>query len=219
MIPCHICGKDASTGWIKGFAPAHDSQKMALCAEHNTQDNRLAVAVAWQNMLRRDIALATSLARQRAESEPQVLSVHFTGGGMLSFTCVDCQATPHGSLRIEAADGSQTFIPLQHVREYVLRPLLESGVSETAPPGRADALSDFDGAAPVLSQALPDAAFNAAFDDDAPQKALSLPGSPLSLPSGSSPEPEAPPLAKGGGKGKDAGRKGFTLPEPPLSKP
>ena len=125
MIPCFICANDASTGWVKGFAPAPDSQKMALCKEHNTPDNRRAVAVSWQEMLRKDITLATRLARPKNKSGQHIVSVHFTGGGMLSFTCLDCRATEHGSLRIEAADGSQTFIPLQHVKEYVLRPVPE----------------------------------------------------------------------------------------------
>ncbi|MDL2290604.1 hypothetical protein LJC09_00665 [Desulfovibrio sp. OttesenSCG-928-F20] len=141
MIPCHICGKDAATTWVKGFTPAPDSQKMALCAEHNTAQNRQAVAVAWQDRLRGDIEIVTDMARKKAAPGQQLLSVHFSGGGLLSFTCTDCRATENGSLRIEAEDGSLTFIPLLHVREYVLRPLTGdseqaavSAASEPAPP-------------------------------------------------------------------------------------
>ena len=90
MIPCHICGKDASTGWTKGFIPAPDSQKMALCAEHDTPKNRLLVSRAWRDVNAREIAAVTSVARHKASPALHVVSVHFTGGGMLSFTCTAC---------------------------------------------------------------------------------------------------------------------------------
>lgn len=124
MIPCYICGQDASTSWVKGFTPSPDSQKMALCAEHNNQENRLAVANAWQQQLLADIALRADIVRQRKAQAEQVLSVHFAGGGMLSFICTACEPTEHGALRVESADGAQTFIPLLHVRDYALRPLI-----------------------------------------------------------------------------------------------
>ena len=122
MIPCHICGKDASTGWIKGFIPAPDSQKMALCAEHDNAKNRTQVIRAWRALHERDIVSMTTAARHKAAAALQVASVHFTGGGMLSFICTACTPTDTGTLRIDDADGNNTFIPLQHVREYTLRP-------------------------------------------------------------------------------------------------
>lgn len=122
MIPCHICGKDASTGWIKGFIPAPDSQKLALCAEHDTVQNRVLVSRAWRNLTEREVFAMTSLARHKAAPALYVVSVHFTGGGMLSFTCTACAPTAQGTLRIDDADGNQTYIPMQHVREYTVRP-------------------------------------------------------------------------------------------------
>jgi hypothetical protein len=41
---------------------------------------------------------------------------------MLSFLCTACTPTAQGTLCIEHPDGERTFIPMQHVREYSLRP-------------------------------------------------------------------------------------------------
>ncbi|MDR0338677.1 MAG: hypothetical protein LBH65_00190 [Desulfovibrio sp.] len=105
MIPCHVCGKDASTGWTKGFAPAPDSQKLALCAEHNTKENRLAVVKAWQALFLRNIAVMTDIAQRKQAPSLHVATIHFSGGGMLSFTCTSCVPTPQGTLRITSPDG------------------------------------------------------------------------------------------------------------------
>ena len=125
MIPCHICGKDASTGWTKGFIPAPDSQKLALCPEHDTAKNRLIVSNAWRERHEEEISAMTSIAKHKAVPALQVVSVHFTGGGMLSFVCTICAPTAQGTLRIDDADGKQTYIPMQHIREYTIRPYTE----------------------------------------------------------------------------------------------
>jgi hypothetical protein len=117
MIPCYICGKDASTGWIKGFTPAPDSQKLALCAEHDNGKNRLDVVSAWQTMIIENLAAGMSMARQKISPLLRTANIRFTGGGMLSFLCTACFPTEQGTLRLEGPDGSQTYIPLQHVRE------------------------------------------------------------------------------------------------------
>lgn len=122
MIPCHICGKDASTGWVKGFAPAPDSQKLALCPEHDNRENRLAVVRAWRDMLDADIATQNTVARQKAQPLLHTANIRFTGGGMLSFLCTSCTPTEQGTLRLDGPDGGQTYIPLQHIREYSLSP-------------------------------------------------------------------------------------------------
>ena len=124
MIPCFICGNDASTGWTQGFAPSPDSQKLALCAEHDNPQNRVLAEQAWLKKQKADLAAFTLVARQKASPAVQLASVHFTGGGMLSFTCIDAVPTPQGTLRIEQLDGTQTFIPMQHIREYALRPYI-----------------------------------------------------------------------------------------------
>lgn len=137
MIPCHICGKDASLGWITGLPPAPDSQKMALCAVHDTLANRATVSREWQKMMAGDIEAVTTVARHKADVDAKtvLVTVRFTGGGMLSFTGVDCKPTEQNTLRIEEADGSLTFIPLQQVREYTVSPALPPDMAraENAP--------------------------------------------------------------------------------------
>lgn len=124
MIPCYICGKDASTGWTKGFTPAPDSQKLALCPVHDTPDNRLRVIKEWQEMLLSDIQAVTSIAKHKTSAPTlQMATVRFTGGGMLSLPCLSCAPTSQGTLRLVMPDDSQTFIPMQHIREYSLRPV------------------------------------------------------------------------------------------------
>lgn len=136
MIPCYVCGKDASTGWTKGFVPAPDSQKLALCPEHNTPDNRLAVVNAWHTLLEREAAIMTGIAEFRAAAPSlQTATVHFTGGGMLSFTCLSCSPTEQGTLCIESPDGARNFIPMQHIREYSVRPYAADTAGEA--PGEA----------------------------------------------------------------------------------
>lgn len=122
MIFCYICNKDASAGWATGFIPAPDSQKLALCPEHDTPVNRKLVEMAWNKLLERDLAAFSKVSMQKAAPATLVATVHFTGGGMLSFTCTSIKPTPHGTLQIDLLDGSRTFLPMQHVREYSARP-------------------------------------------------------------------------------------------------
>ncbi|MDR1685879.1 MAG: hypothetical protein LBR82_05470 [Desulfovibrio sp.] len=121
MIPCRICGRDASTGRVRGFAPAPDSQKIALCPEHDTAANREAMEREWRQLLEKETALALSLAGHKAAPRVYAVTVRFTGGGTLSFTCLSCAPTLQDTLRIEEPDGSLTFIPLRHIRDYTVR--------------------------------------------------------------------------------------------------
>ena len=123
MIPCQVCGKDASTHWVAGLPPAPDSQKTGLCAEHDTPENRTKALRAWQEMLAADIATVESLARYKAAPEERLITVRFTGGGTLSFTGTSCRPTDQNTLCIEEVDGARTFIPLQQVREYTITPV------------------------------------------------------------------------------------------------
>ncbi len=125
MIPCRVCEKDASTGWVKGFTPAPDSQKMALCKNHDTPENRALVTKAWHEAQVRALARTASVAAHKAGDMPMMVQVRFAAGGMLTFTCRACFPTEHKSLCLESLDGSRTYIPLEHIREYVVRPLRE----------------------------------------------------------------------------------------------
>lgn len=121
MIPCYVCGKDASAGWTTGFAPAPDSQKLALCPEHDTPGRRQEVAEAWKKQQVRELTAFSLVAEQKAAPGKMLATVHFTGGGMLSFTCRAVSPTGHGTLKVEQLDGTLTFLPMQHIREYSLR--------------------------------------------------------------------------------------------------
>ena len=123
MIPCRVCEKDASTGWIKGFAPAPDSLKMALCPTHDTPENRAAVTKAWHEAQVRALARDTALAARKAGDVPLMVQVRFIAGGMLTFTCRACFPTEHKSLCLESPDGARTYIPMDQIREYTVRPL------------------------------------------------------------------------------------------------
>ncbi len=123
MIPCHVCGKDASTGWITGFTPAPDSQKLALCPDHDTLEHRMVVSSLWQERHLAAIAAATDVARHKAAPTAFIVTILFNGGGMLSFSCASCAPTAQNTLCIDELNGARTYVPLQHVREYSVRPL------------------------------------------------------------------------------------------------
>ncbi len=101
MIPCHVCGADASTGWALGFVPSPDNLKMGLCRAHDTPDNRKLVKTAWRARL--DIA--------------------FIDGGTVTQDCLECIATPQGTLHVLLPDGTLRFFPLPQIRRYDLRPV------------------------------------------------------------------------------------------------
>lgn len=124
MIPCYICGRDASAGWTAGFAPAPDSQKLALCALHDSPERRREVEEDWQKRQIRDLAVYSQVATQKAAPVKMLVTVNFSGGGMLTFTCSAVSPTEYGTLRIEQLDGTLTFLPLQHVKEYSVRPYI-----------------------------------------------------------------------------------------------
>lgn len=185
MIPCHFCGKDASTGWTKGFVPAPDSQKLALCAEHNTPENRLCVAKAWHALLTRDLAVMTDvLAFKAAVPSLQAATVHFTGGGMLSFTCLSCAPTEQGTLCLESPLGVRNYIPLQHIREYSVRPYFpEKDEQETTNAPRSAQAAPPSFPASLVHPVTPDDKRQAPLSSSSPS-ALPGPLSPVTPPSG-----------------------------------
>jgi hypothetical protein len=111
-------------GWTQGFVPAADSQKLALCPEHDNSENRLSLRKAWHTLLTKNISTAINIARQKTSPDIQIISVHFMEGGSISFPCIACTPTEHESLFIQAPDGAKTYIPLRHIRDYTLRPSL-----------------------------------------------------------------------------------------------
>ncbi len=126
MIPCHVCGTDASTGFIRGLPPAPDSQKLALCRRHDTPENRIALEKAWKDMSASMMRTVMSVTEHKARPVLYNLTVNFKGGGMLSFPCANCRTTDQGTLAVEEQDGGTVFIPMQHIRDYTMRPASES---------------------------------------------------------------------------------------------
>ena len=123
MIPCYICGKDASTSYVKGLPPAPDSQKLGLCHLHDNPENRITLQKAWQEMCEGLMKTAMVVAEHKAVPMLYSITVNFIGGGVLSFVGTRCQATPQGTLAVEEQNGETAFIPMQHIREYLVRPV------------------------------------------------------------------------------------------------
>lgn len=136
MIPCYVCGKDASLGWVKGFVPAPDSEKMALCAEHDTEENRRRLLTAWHLFMVRGMQAATRIAAFQAIRDGlHLLTVHFSAGGSVSMPCVGVTKTEHGSLKAQGLDGGTSFFPIAQIRKYDLTPLPPDVIATlTAPP-------------------------------------------------------------------------------------
>ena len=121
MIPCLICGKDSGTHYVTGFVPAPDSQKMALCAQHDAPENRRKLHALWQATMEESIRRMTANAAYLVtRSRLRMLTISFSGGGSLSLPCLDCSVTDHNALKVTAPNGSLSFFPMQHIRRYDL---------------------------------------------------------------------------------------------------
>ncbi|CAK7014448.1 MAG: hypothetical protein DELT_02197 [Desulfovibrio sp.] len=129
MIPCQICGKDSGAHWVTGYIPAPDSQKMALCAAHDTPENRRAIHAAWYASMLDTINTATKNAAYFAtRGSLFMLSINFTAGGSLSLPCLGATITDHNTLQVTAPDGTLSFFPMQHVRRYDLTPVIPDDI-------------------------------------------------------------------------------------------
>lgn len=123
MIFCHVCGKTADTGWIVGLPPAPDSQKMGLCAEHDSFANRQKTLADWQTMMHRDVAEYTENTAIKAGFRHSLLHIFFHGGGSLSIPCLRCSVTPEKSLAIASPDGRMLYYPIAQIASYELAPM------------------------------------------------------------------------------------------------
>lgn len=98
---------------------------MGLCKAHDTPQNRVLVTKAWQDAQVRALSRAASVVAREAGDARLSVRVRFTAGGLLEFTCRACFPTEHNTLCLESPDGERTFIPLEQIREYTVRPLAE----------------------------------------------------------------------------------------------
>ncbi len=121
MIPCHVCGVDAATNWVKGYPTAPDSRKFALCPLHDTEENRSKVLVAWNLSILKEVRGLTEQAARRSGGA-KLLTVSFSGGGSLSLPCVSCAPTEHETLKVETPNGETVFFPLKQLKQYTVSP-------------------------------------------------------------------------------------------------
>lgn len=129
MIPCHVCGKDSGAYWVTGYIPAPDSQKMALCAEHDTPENRRKIRTAWYTAMLESIKTAAqNTAYFAARGALSMVSIHFTAGGSLSLPCLEARVTDQNTLKVTAPDGSCSFFPMRHIKRYDITPLRDEAI-------------------------------------------------------------------------------------------
>ena len=118
MIPCFICGKDSSGGWIAGLTPAPDSQKVGLCPQHDNIPNREDALLAWETNLAGEIEMQLENRKWESGGSPVRLVIHFLGGGNQVVPCRSYGVVDGNTLETIDADGEHRFFPLQHVRSY-----------------------------------------------------------------------------------------------------
>lgn len=132
MIPCHVCGADASTGWALGFVPSPDNLKMGLCRAHDTPDNRKLVKTAWRALMEREIRAMNELSGHKVGAPQRWrLDIAFIDGGTVTQDCLECIATPQGTLQVLLPDGTLRFFPLPQIRRYDLRPVPAPAAEKT----------------------------------------------------------------------------------------
>ncbi|MDL2306678.1 hypothetical protein LJC48_01430 [Desulfovibrio sp. OttesenSCG-928-C06] len=131
MIPCFICGQNAETGWIQGFPPAPDSQKLGLCPRHNTRDNRNKVKEAWQDFMRSSIGTHARNEAFRSAATPHILKIFFIGGGTISVPCMDVSTPDKDLLKVITPEAEAVFFPLRQVLRYSISPVSAAEATET----------------------------------------------------------------------------------------
>ncbi len=118
MIPCYICGKDASAGWIAGLPPAPDSQKVGLCRQHDNIPNRADAFQAWQDLLTGEIEMQLENRKLESGGLPFKLVIQFLGGGNVVVPCHSFGVVDGATLETVDTNGERRYFPLQHVRSY-----------------------------------------------------------------------------------------------------
>ncbi|MFW5734261.1 MAG: hypothetical protein ACOCWR_04285 [Oceanidesulfovibrio sp.] len=123
MVPCHVCGKDASAGWIYGIPPAPDRQKIGLCPEHDSMDNRRVVRRQWIRLMEEEAARA--MARKPEDAKPAGFEVEidFLDGGRRTIQSLGYEVLEQKDLLAISMEGEAIFYPMQHIRAFHARPL------------------------------------------------------------------------------------------------
>lgn len=130
MVRCHICGTEVLAGWVCGIPPANDAQKLGLCPEHNTVENRALVHKEWSEMMRR--TAGRILASTEDKAEPVVeyeLRIHFLGGGVKVLRCSSYEPNQDQELLVVTREGGLEFYPLRHIRHFSVSEVMPGIVS------------------------------------------------------------------------------------------
>lgn len=124
MVPCQVCGKDATGGWIHGFVPSPDSLKVGLCPEHDTQAARRVMKAHWRKLMQREIAAYnTTNEQQHGRVEQQMLALRFVDGGTQEFVCAGCTVQAGVTLQVLLPDGTLRFFPVSRLQQWQLTPI------------------------------------------------------------------------------------------------
>lgn len=118
MVPCFICGKDATGAFIHGYAPSPDSQKVGLCSAHNTTENKKKAILHWIISQKNDWKQHVETVAAKSTSVNQTLTIRYTDGGVVTLECAKWEVTEQSTLQIQKPDNTFAFIPLQHIRQF-----------------------------------------------------------------------------------------------------
>ena len=120
MVPCFVCGKDATGGFIHGYAPEPDGKKVGLCLQHNSTENKKKAILYWIRQQKSDVLRINEINALRMGTAPeQTVTIHFIDGGVANVQCLSWQLVD-GALQLLKPDKSLTFVPLQHIRTFDL---------------------------------------------------------------------------------------------------
>lgn len=133
MVPCFICGKDATGAFIHGYVASPDGQKVGLCAAHNTTENKKKAILHWIRAQKAGMAMQIQSAEFKNKAPARYnITIRYTDGGIVTHSCLAWDVTDQSTLQITLPDKTLTFIPLQHVRQFDIK---EADGSQTeAPP-------------------------------------------------------------------------------------
>lgn len=121
MVKCQICGAEVFSGWICGIVPAADKDKLGLCADHDTPENRALVQERWEKFMREQ--MRSTLEQRRKEEKPVVryaVRINFLGGGVKTLTCRAYDVNQDKDLLVLNEEGELDFYPLQHIRNFTV---------------------------------------------------------------------------------------------------
>lgn len=119
MIPCHICGQDASTNWVLGLTPSSDCLKTGLCIAHDNEKNRAAATKAWQKFMHDEVAKAIHIhSAGHSHQAYYTLTVRYSDGGSESMSCISHSIFEDMALQVTPPSGATRFYLLRYIKSF-----------------------------------------------------------------------------------------------------